>query len=446
MKANISLMNYQDERKNLTGEILIGDEICLTLPDLNIALTGHDVDRNTNKKVVIKGGNHMMVLDWKSSYQLVGKWRSRGPWSTATITIDDLKKKSMKSWWDREDFSDLVEEAIVTMYGNTLFRGETPLLNWEKISPSDYSMLKRMGVYFSPYYKDSDALQKKLDETRVVDIHDQGVSCRLGKADEDFYCPPFTQMSLANFSVQDDEDTARYIEALRNSGITRLKDNSITSGSLSLRFLKKAKTTKLLRKSFKPFTGDILNSKKASKKIWYSLYEIGCRQDGVAYGYRRYVAINFQEDWIAPVFPVELLQHLVASNVMGETYTRNIDQLDPDGRHRLGTFVFNQVGHITSLLIDDFSKRQNLWNVDAKEENVRTQFGVNPEQIKSLFYAREEPKTPTGRRRPILHWIRSHQKRMREGTEVKTIPKKLRGVSEFVMDGTKFKITKPVRV
>lgn len=88
--------------------------------------------------------------------------------------------------------------------------------------------------------------------------------------------------------------------------------------------------------------------------------------------------------------------------------------------------------------------RRYLWNVQAQEGIAKSTFGVYPEQIKSLFYARDLPQTDTGRKRPILHWVNAHQRRMKIGTEV-DVEKYLRGTHEFVMNGTKFKITNPLK-
>jgi hypothetical protein len=85
-----------------------------------------------------------------------------------------------------------------------------------------------------------------------------------------------------------------------------------------------------------------------------------------------------------------------------------------------------------------------LWNVCAQEGEAKATFGVYEDQIQSLFYARDTPMSPKGRKRPILHWVSSHQRRLRNG-EVYDLPTKLRGITEFVMDGTKFTITNPAK-
>jgi hypothetical protein len=91
------------------------------------------------------------------------------------------------------------------------------------------------------------------------------------------------------------------------------------------------------------------------------------------------------------------------------------------------------------------SDKKHLWNVTANEGFAKATFGVYPEQIKSLFYSRELPMTETGRKRPILHWVRSHRRRIKEGIEV-DIEKHLKGINEFVYNGTKFIITRPLKL
>ena len=97
-----------------------------------------------------------------------------------------------------------------------------------------------------------------------------------------------------------------------------------------------------------------------------------------------------------------------------------------------------------SLTIGLYEDRKYLWNVTAKESSAKATFGVYPEQIKSLFYARELPMTETGRKRPILHWVAAHNRRIKSGIDI-DIEKHLRGVNEFVYQGTKFSITRPLK-
>lgn len=98
----------------------------------------------------------------------------------------------------------------------------------------------------------------------------------------------------------------------------------------------------------------------------------------------------------------------------------------------------------TSSTINLFQDRKFLWNVTATEQKAKATFGIYEEQVKSLFYARELPMTETGRKRPILHWVASHQRRIKNGIEI-DINKHLRGINEFIYQGTKFVITRPIK-
>lgn len=98
-----------------------------------------------------------------------------------------------------------------------------------------------------------------------------------------------------------------------------------------------------------------------------------------------------------------------------------------------------------SMIIQFWQDRRFLWNVTASENIAKSTFSVYPEQIKSLFYAREMPMTETGRKRPILHWVAAHHRRLKNGIDV-DIEKHLRGINEFVYQGTKFIITRPIKI
>lgn len=91
-----------------------------------------------------------------------------------------------------------------------------------------------------------------------------------------------------------------------------------------------------------------------------------------------------------------------------------------------------------------WADRKYLWNVETNDETAKVTFGVYPEQIKSLFYSRDLPLTETGRKRPILHWVSAHQRRIKEGIDI-DIEKHLRGCTEFIFNGTSFKITRPAK-
>lgn len=103
---------------------------------------------------------------------------------------------------------------------------------------------------------------------------------------------------------------------------------------------------------------------------------------------------------------------------------------------------------IAAATINAEEDKRHIWLVGTEEETIGVktplQLGVDAEQVKSLFYARSLPVTETGRKRPILHWVRSHKRRLQDGIDV-DIAKHLRGVEAFDMGGFSFRITQPTK-
>ena len=106
--------------------------------------------------------------------------------------------------------------------------------------------------------------------------------------------------------------------------------------------------------------------------------------------------------------------------------------------------------HLGPGAINLLADRLFIWNIETRESNpdfgfpAIVTFGIEPEMVKSLVYARSLPMTESGRKRPILHWVRAHQRRMKDGIEI-DIEKFLRGVTGFNMGGLEFGITRPIK-
>lgn len=91
-----------------------------------------------------------------------------------------------------------------------------------------------------------------------------------------------------------------------------------------------------------------------------------------------------------------------------------------------------------------------LWLVETEEETAikgifaKMRFGIEEPMVKSLFFAREMPLTDTGRKKPILHWVSEHKRRINNKIEI-DISKYLRGTTDMVMENMRFKITSPLK-
>lgn len=82
------------------------------------------------------------------------------------------------------------------------------------------------------------------------------------------------------------------------------------------------------------------------------------------------------------------------------------------------------------------------WTIAAHEKSAKARLGCMAEEVKSLLYARSLPMTETGRKRPILHLVESHKRRLRNGIDIDVSPF-LRGQQVVEFGGTTFKINPP---
>lgn len=103
--------------------------------------------------------------------------------------------------------------------------------------------------------------------------------------------------------------------------------------------------------------------------------------------------------------------------------------------------------NVLAYVIGLHNDRRYFWDVTATEDfwdgfPAKAHFSIDQEYVKSLFYARSVPMTQAGRLRPILHWVRAHQRRIKEGVDI-DIAKHLRGIDSFSMHGVNFAIGSP---
>ena len=101
-----------------------------------------------------------------------------------------------------------------------------------------------------------------------------------------------------------------------------------------------------------------------------------------------------------------------------------------------------ETGNCASMALQYLADRRYCWTITAQEKIARAHLGCMQEEIKSLLYARSLPMTSTGRKRPILHLVESHKRRMQNGTDV-DISTFLRGVQTVEIGGTLFKVSPP---
>ena len=107
--------------------------------------------------------------------------------------------------------------------------------------------------------------------------------------------------------------------------------------------------------------------------------------------------------------------------------------------------ILHQTQQWASLTLQFLSDKRFCWSITAQEEKAKAELGCMYEEIKSLLYARNLPLTATGRKRPILHLVRAHKRRLEKGIDI-DIKEFLRGTRQVEMNGTKFTVNPPANI
>jgi|TARA_Y100000034_G_scaffold6555_1_gene7226 hypothetical protein len=70
------------------------------------------------------------------------------------------------------------------------------------------------------------------------------------------------------------------------------------------------------------------------------------------------------------------------------------------------------LAQFTQLYINVWKSRQFCWNAIYQSDHARLTFGFDVYEAKRIFKARQDRLTPTGRKRPILHFVTSHYRNL----------------------------------
>ena len=104
--------------------------------------------------------------------------------------------------------------------------------------------------------------------------------------------------------------------------------------------------------------------------------------------------------------------------------------------------IIRQRMSIFSYAMQFYSDKKFIWTITAREDNAAVEIGCSDNEVKSLLYARDTPLTKTGRKRPILHLVNSHHRRIKSGIEI-DIKEYLRGISTVIIKNTEFTVKPP---
>lgn len=100
------------------------------------------------------------------------------------------------------------------------------------------------------------------------------------------------------------------------------------------------------------------------------------------------------------------------------------------------------IAYCASTAMQFSADKKYCWTITAKEKAAKATLGCAQEEIKSLLYARDLPLTSTGRKKPILHLVAAHKRRIKNGTDI-DIVNFLRGSQVVHIGGTEFTVTPP---
>jgi len=160
----------------------------------------------------------------------------------------------------------------------------------------------------------------------------------------------------------------------------------------------------------------------------YEMLRLAAENDGIA-GERRFFTVTKQGEVVA-------CTQKIASIRGGAVNGEKLGTIGPDEEW------LQQTGAWASVTLQFLADRRHCWTITAQEKVARAHLGCMMEEVKSLLYARSLPMTATGRKRPILHLVESHRRRMRSGTDV-DVAAFLRGQQTVEIGGTLFKVNPP---
>lgn len=104
--------------------------------------------------------------------------------------------------------------------------------------------------------------------------------------------------------------------------------------------------------------------------------------------------------------------------------------------------ILGQTTAWASFAMQYEADRRHCWAIKAEEHTAKVTLGCMKEEVKSLLYARSLPMTATGRKRPVLHLVEAHKRRLKNGIDIDITPF-LRGTQNIIINGTRFSVIPP---
>lgn len=289
--------------------------------------------------------------------------------------------KNEQDYWTEDDFEDTVAAALIACF-------ETKPKKNRGAAPADRLTEARMAVLRAegPYIASKSRLA-------------------LGPSDDGGW----------HFDMVNDQLPLKGLHAFRPGGLVA-QDNP--NAYLCAHYIRQAKAL-----------GQYWHKQKNG--TLYEMLTMSAENDGV-HGERRFFTVTKQGEVVA-------CTQRMADNRWGSMFGEKVGVISHDETWLRETTAW------AAIALQFLADKRYCWTITAKEKAARAHLGCMSEEVKSLLYARTLPMTVTGRKRPILHLVESHKRRMRNGTDV-DVSAFLRGQQKVEIGGTVFTVMPPAKL
>ena len=286
--------------------------------------------------------------------------------------------------WTNEEFEDFVVRGIVSQY-------ETKIKKNRGAYPSDRLKEEKFRSLLSrdtPYVPSGtrDILAPADDGRLLIDIVNDGVPSRGCVFFNSDNCPEIKRVSKSSYA-------------------TIFFFKRMDSGSMHI------------PKHWIRFDEPI-------QKNFFEFWQVDCQREAVE-GERFFVGLS-RDGEVVP---------LMGRAIFQSGYGQNIEIRTPHNQLLINAL---NAFHAFQFIAD----KRFCWSITAREQQASIELGCTREEVKSLLYARSLPVTDSGRKRPILHLVRAHKRRLKSGIEVDIEPF-LRGERIVEINGTTFIVNPP---
>lgn len=289
------------------------------------------------------------------------------------------------SYWEQDEFEDYIASSMIAMYEEKLVKdkGITPCA---RVRDKDLKMFRQMGPYIPGW-------------DRLIIAPDPNGNCFYDRENDGLVTQGCVGMIKTEDSYSDDQLKGYF----HNTSFRRVK--SLPKGWIS----------------------------RAPGALYMGVNFVA--QNKGYYARRHYFTVTRNGQIVAA--DINIPSRSYGPNCYGEK-AQIISYSDCEP-HLLPEAEFN-----FSMAIQYCADAKYCWSIRAEEAKAKVTLGCQKEEVKSLLYARSLPMTATGRKRPVLHLVEAHKRRLKNGIDV-DVTAFLRGQQTVEMDGTIFTVRPPSR-